>query len=102
MSHVGVNPNIRSQMRLGARAGKSIPVLLYWKDIAKDLSISGKLFLQIFHLFCESSCDHLGECLLLGLRLPRQLGGAVAEARDVVLHVGDLVLLPLVPEYKEN
>lgn len=30
------------------------------------------------------------------LRLPRQLGGAVAEARDVLLHVGDLLLLPLV------
>ena len=47
-------------------------------------------------LLGETAGDHLGEGLLLGLRLPGQLGGAVTEARDVVLHVGDLVLLPLV------
>ena len=30
------------------------------------------------------------------LRLARELGGAVAEARNVLLHVGNLLLLPLV------
>ena len=44
----------------------------------------------------EAAVDHLAQRLLLGLRLARQLGRAVTEARDVVLHVGDLVLLPLV------
>ena len=32
----------------------------------------------------------------LHLRLARQLGRTVTKARDVVLHVGDLLLLPLV------
>ena len=39
---------------------------------------------------------HLCEGLLLRLRLAGQLGGSVAKSRDVLLHVRDLVLLPLV------
>lgn len=41
--------------------------------------------LVVDDLLGESLGHHLGQCLLLGLRLPCQLGGAVTEARDVVL-----------------
>lgn len=44
----------------------------------------------------EPAAHHLLQRLLLALRLARQLGRAVPEARDVLLHVRDLVLLPLV------
>ena len=43
-------------------------------------------------LFCESSCHHFGQGLLLGLGLTGKLGAAVTETGDVVLHVRDLVL----------
>lgn len=46
------------------------------------------------YLFGEAAADHLGQGLLLGLRLTGQLGATVTEARDVVLHLLDLVLLP--------
>ena len=67
-------------------------------DLKNFFRICRRCNVEAASLFRESPSDHLGEGLLFGLRLPRQLGRAVAEARDVVLHVGDLVLLPLVPE----
>jgi len=41
-------------------------------------------------LLGEARGDHLAQRLLLALRLARQLGRAVAEARDVLLHVRHL------------
>mmetsp|Transcript_28143 Transcript_28143/g.48826 ORF Transcript_28143/g.48826 Transcript_28143/m.48826 type:complete len:633 (-) Transcript_28143:351-2249(-) len=49
------------------------------------------------HLLGQPPADHLLQRLLLGLRLPGQLGRAVPELGDVVLHLLDLVLLVVVP-----
>jgi len=48
------------------------------------------------HLLRQPAPHHLLQRLLLGLRLAGQLGGPVPEPGDVLLHVRDLVLLPLV------
>lgn len=49
------------------------------------------------YLFRETASLHLRQSLLFGLCLLGELGRAVPEPRDVVLHVLDLLLLPLVP-----
>mmetsp|Transcript_7419 Transcript_7419/g.11195 ORF Transcript_7419/g.11195 Transcript_7419/m.11195 type:complete len:256 (+) Transcript_7419:638-1405(+) len=48
------------------------------------------------HLLGEPAPHHLGQGLLLALGLAGQLGCAVTEPRNVLLHLLDLVLLPVV------
>lgn len=48
------------------------------------------------HLLRQPLGDHFRQRLLLALGLPGQLGRSVTEPGDVVLHVIDLVLFPVV------
>lgn len=52
--------------------------------------------LLLHHLVGQTAGDHFGQRLLFTLRLSGQLGATVTESGDVLLHVRDLRLLPVV------
>mmetsp|Transcript_10387 Transcript_10387/g.42235 ORF Transcript_10387/g.42235 Transcript_10387/m.42235 type:complete len:296 (-) Transcript_10387:760-1647(-) len=63
-------------------------------ELLARLESEGNATVGLDHLR-EACALHSGHGLLPALCLPRQLGAAVTEAGDVVLHVVDLVLLEL-------